>query len=117
MRELYNEGTKVFYCDYDDKIKEGIVESVGADENGADYWITQSDGKETMIDAFYVDIDKKTLLLRILLDYNNKASNAKYKMSYCNERANEIYLLLVELDKNINVKKELENYKNKIERR
>ena len=107
----YEEGTEVFYWDFDDKLKEGIVDSFDADEYGASYYIKNFDGVNLgYFTEKRVDIDKKTLLLRMLLKSNKGASEAKQAMAYYNERANNICWILWEIDKNMNIKEELDAY-------
>ena len=107
----YEEGTEVFYWDYNDALKKGLVDSFEADEYGAEYYLKDYDGKWIgRITEERVDIDKKTLLLRMLLKSNTGASEAKQAMAYYNERANNICWILWEIDKNMNIKEELDNY-------
>lgn len=107
----YEEGTEVFYWDYNDTLKEGIVDSFDADEYGADYYIKDFDGRNLgHIAEKRVDVDKKNLLLRMLLESDTGASEAKQAMVYYNERANNICWILWGIDKNMNIKKELDDY-------
>ena len=111
MSMFYKKGTKVFYWDYDDKLKEGVTDDVISYAGDIDYFIKQLDGKELgHITEKRIDVDKKTLLLRMLLESDTGASKAKQCMAYYNERANDICWLLWEIDKNMNIKEELDNY-------
>ena len=112
MCGFYEKGTEVFYWDYNDTLKKGIVDSFDADEYGTEYYLKDYDGKWIgLIKGERVDINEKTLLLRMLLESDKEASEAKQALAYYNERANNICWLLGELDKNINIMKELDNYK------
>ena len=111
MSMFYEKGTKVFYWDYDDTIKEAITDDVISYAGVTDYFLKGLDGKELgHITEKRIDVDKKTLLLKILLESTTGASKAKQCMAYYNERANDICWLLWGIDKNMNIKEELDNY-------
>ena len=111
MPEFYKKGTKVFYWDYDDKLKEGVTDDVISYAGDTDYFIKQLDGKEIgHITEKRIDVDKKTLLLKMLLESITGASKAKQCMAYYDERAYDICRLFGELDKDISIKEELEKY-------
>lgn len=113
MSEFYKRETKVqYYIPELDVIEEGIVDEVYAnEEGGVEYSILTKEGEFELMDEVFIGKDKKTLLLRILDNAEKNARWHKQRMFYFNERADKICRILEELDKSINIKQELENYR------
>ena len=110
--EHYEEGTEVYVFD-----PEKFILQKGKITEWFSYCYYQYkidiNGKEHWYDSRYVAVDPKNLLIRLLWNENQVAHEAKVQMALHNERANELCWLLGELDKNINIMQELDNYKKK----
>ena len=109
----YPEGTKVFYWSDDNILRQGIVIGIfGGFSDCSHYYVIQISSKNNIIrEDEAVHIDKKKLLLKLLLISQQEASQAKKRMAYFNERSDKLCSYLQKMDKNMDIIKELENYK------
>lgn len=114
MNEIYADGTKVlYYIEETDSIEEGEVISYDYDGEGEylDYEIMTKDGNFEYYNEIYVNKDKKQLLLQILNEADEKAAWNKHVFTLWERIKENAVSKLEELDKNINIKKELETFR------
>ena len=111
--EFYKEGCQVVYYDpINKKLREAIV--LGHDARSF-YKYKLKDKDETFwYHDFYIGLDKKKLLLKLLWNEKQVISEAQKEINKHTLRANDIRVFLSELDNTMDIEKELEEYKNEL---